>query len=167
MDSPPLVVTLALPDDVEARFDAERRQLFPPGRTAVGAHVTLFHAIPGELEDDVRVALDTHAESGLVVRISGVISLGRGAAYLVESHELGARHRALQHRWRGSLTRQDQQPLRAHVTVQNKVDPAQARRTVETLRAAFVPFEADALGFRLWRYDGGPWTLLATVAFRR
>ncbi|MBE7190770.1 2'-5' RNA ligase family protein, partial [Jatrophihabitans endophyticus] len=79
--------------------------------------------------------------------------------------ELDRRHGEWQRRWWPHLTRQDQQPLRAHVTVQNKVEPSEARRTVETLRASFVPFATTASGFRLWRYDGGPWTLLAEFAF--
>ncbi len=161
----PLVVTLALPADVQARLDAERMRWFPAGRTAVGAHVTLFHAVPGELEAQVREDLASEAAAPCPVRITGVRSLGRGAAYALESAELGRRHRALQQRWWAHLTRQDQQPLRAHVTVQNKVDPDVARQTVAVLAAAFTPQEIVALGFDLWRYDGGPWTHLSRVPF--
>ena len=46
------------------------------------------------------------------------------------------------------------------MTLQNKVEPAVARSTVESLRAGFVPSDVVALGFDLWRYDGGPWTHL-------
>jgi hypothetical protein len=37
----------------------------------------------------------------------------------------------------GDLTRQDQQPFRAHVTVQNKVDAAKANALFESLRSDF------------------------------
>jgi 2'-5' RNA ligase len=161
----PLVITLALPDDVQARFDEERARWFPAGRTAVGAHVTLFHAVPGELQDEVRAALAEQAGRALDLRVTGVMALGRGAAYRTESAELTRRHRALQQRWWPHLTRQDQQGLRAHVTVQNKVEPAEARRTVAALQASFTPYDVAAVGFDLWRYDGGPWTHLTRVPF--
>ena len=160
----PLVVTLALPPEIESRFEAERSRWFPAGRTVVGAHLTLFHAIPGELEDDVRAALG-EPQPGFAIRVASVMSLGRGAAYRLESDELDRRHRELQGRWWPQLTRQDQQSLRAHVTVQNKVEPAEARRTVETLQASFAGFGTIATGFRLWRYEGGPWTALAEFRF--
>ena len=161
----PLVVTLALPDAVQDELDALRRRWFPPGRTAVGAHLTLFHAVPGELKGRVRADLAEVAGRGpIAVRLSGVISLGRGAAYAAESPDLARRHDELQRAWWPHLTRQDQQRLRAHITLQNKVDPAVARRTVEELRAGFDPSEIEAPGFDLWRYDGGPWTHLARLA---
>lgn len=161
----PLVVTLALPEDVQERLDGLRREWFPSGRTAVGAHLTLFHAVPGDLEDQVRVDLAEVAAPGPVaLRFTGVTSLGRGAAYAVESPDLARRHAELQRLWWPHLTRQDQQRLRAHVTLQNKVEPAVARTTVETLRASFHPSDVDAPGFDLWRYDGGPWTHLARFA---
>lgn len=163
--SRPLVVTLALPDVVQAELDALRERWFPSGRTAVGAHLTLFHAVPGELEDQVRSDLAEVAGSGpLAVRLSGVMSLGRGAAYAVESPDLARRHDTLQRAWWPHLTRQDQQRLRAHVTLQNKVEPAVARATVESLRAGFSPSDVEAPGFDLWRYDGGPWTHLERFA---
>lgn len=160
----PLVVTLAVDDEAQQRFDRERAALFPPGRTRVGAHVTLFHAVPGELEDDVRADL---ADAGppFPVRVTEVMALGRGAAYRLESVELSNRHRALQQAWWPHLTKQDRQGFRPHVTVQNKVTSEVARRTVADLRAAFVPFEITARGWTLWRYDDGPWTHLADVPF--
>ena len=47
------------------------------------------------------------------------------------------------------------------MTLQNKVEAAVARATVESLRAGFSPRDVEAPGFDLWRYDGGPWTHLA------
>lgn len=37
----PLIVTALLEESVQQRFEAERRRLFPAGRTQVGAHSTL------------------------------------------------------------------------------------------------------------------------------
>lgn len=94
--SEPLVVTLALDDDAQKRFDAERRALFPPGRTQVGAHVTLFHALPGEHRDAVETALRAEEHNAVVdVSVTGVRSLGRGAAYVLESARLDEVHARL------------------------------------------------------------------------
>ena len=157
----PLVVTLALPDEAQAELDALRRRWFPAGRTQVGAHLTLFHAVPGRLETQVRQDLAAAVDDGaLGVRFTRVVSLGRGAAYTVESPDLVRRHAGMQRAWWSALTRQDQQSLRPHVTLQNKVEPAVARETVRSLQSTFRPFEVEAPGFDLWRYDGGPWTRL-------
>jgi 2'-5' RNA ligase len=162
----PLVLTLGIDAAAQARFDAERAALFPAGRTAVGAHVTLFHAIPGELEAEVREELAEQGGPPFDVLVARVQSLGRGAAYALESGELVRRHRDLQRRWAAHLTPQDAQGFRPHITVQNKVTPDEARATVARLQAGFQPFTIRAEGWALWRYDGGPWTHLATVPFR-
>lgn len=99
------------------------------------------------------------------VEVSEVMSLGRGAAYRVTSTELSARHRCLQQQWWDSLTPQDRQGFRGHVTVQNKVTPDLARATVDRLRDGFRPFVARALGIAVWRYVGGPWEPVMTSRF--
>ena len=160
------MVTLQLDATARERFDAERRELFPPGRTAVGAHVTLFHALPGHLRDEVEQQLASSAQTAAFpVRVVEVVSLGRGVAYRLEADEAQRLHRRLQDRWRPHLTRQDAQPFRPHVTVQNKVDPSVARATLVRLRKTFNPEEARATGLELWRYDGGPWTPLRSWPF--
>lgn len=67
--------------------------------------------------------------------------------------------------WRDWLTPQDSAKIAPHVTVQNKVPPDLARRTLEELRASFVPFTGRAEGLLLWRYLGGPWERLRTIRF--
>jgi 2'-5' RNA ligase len=165
-DQRPLVVTLQLDRATQARFDAERRELFPPGRTAVGAHVTLFHALPAHLRPDVEVELDRlAARPPFQVAVTQLVPLGRGVAYRLAAEETLLLHRRTKERWRSHLTRQDAQPFRPHVTVQNKVEPEVARATLDRLRATFRPATAQAVGLELWRYDGGPWTLLRRWPF--
>ena len=165
-DRRPLVVTLQLDAATQERFDAERRELFPPGRTAVGAHVTLFHALPAHLREVAEVELDRLAGTPpFPVQVTDVFPLGRGVAYRLAAEEAHRLHRRLQERWQAHLTRQDAQPFRPHVTVQNKVEPEVARATLERLRASFRPLSASAVGLELWRYDGGPWTLLRRWTF--
>ena len=162
----PLVITLALDPVAQQRFDGERAALFPAGRTAVGAHVTLFHAVPGQLEPTVRADLaEVCARAPFTVAVTEVTALGRGAGYRLRAAGLDDVHAQLRRRWQADLTAQDRQGFRPHVTVQNKADVETARRTVAQLRAAFHPFEVGAIGLDLWRYDGGPWTPLASVPF--
>ncbi|MDT4948192.1 MAG: hypothetical protein QOJ37_787 [Pseudonocardiales bacterium] len=163
--TPPLIVTLAIDDAAQERFDAERERLFPPGRAQVGAHVTLFHALPGALEPQVRADLGEVSGAAFPVRVAGIVALGRGVAYLLASPEVTRRHRVLQRLWWPHLTAQDQHGLRPHVTVQNKVEPAEARATLAVLRRSFRPYDVTAVGFELWRYDDGPWTHLARIPF--
>lgn len=105
------------------------------------------------------------ATSSFPVDVAEVVSLGRGVAYRLASEQAHRLHRRLQDRWRLHLTRQDAQPFRPHVTVQNKVSPEVARSTLEQLRASFRPEVTHAVGLELWRYDGGPWTPLASWGF--
>jgi len=166
MAEPPLVVTLLLDDATQERFDRERAALFPPGRTMVGAHVTLFHALPGHLRDDVvRRVTELVARPPFPVLVDDVMDLGRGVAYRLRSPELDALHRALAEHWNEHLTRQDRQPLRAHVTVQNKASRDVVVATLASARASFVPFAATATGIAVWRYEGGPWSLVRRFEF--
>jgi 2'-5' RNA ligase len=160
-DERPLVVTLRLEDSVQERFDVERARLFPRGRTAVGAHVTMFHALPAYLRQDAEEQLEQVAASPpFPVSVIEPFSLGRGVAYRLGAEEAQRLHRRLQDRWRPHLTRQDAQPFRPHVTVQNKVEPQVAKATLDRLCVSFRPELTEAVGLELWRYDGGPWTLL-------
>jgi 2'-5' RNA ligase len=164
--SAPLVVSLLLDEAAQARFDAERAELFPAGRTAVGAHVTLFHALPGEHVDAVRADLGgAAARSAFPVAVTGLLSLGRGVAYRLRSAELAAVHADLRARWEPWLTRQDAQPFRPHVTVQNKATPERARATLARLEAEFGPRAVTATGLALWAYADGPWKPLDRFPF--
>ena len=163
----PLVVTLVLDRDSQARFDALRAAHFPPERNHLQAHVTLFHALPGDQLGQVQADLaEVAARPAYDVSVTRVRSLGRGVAYDLTADELAADHRELVRRWAPWLTRQDAQPLSAHVTVQNKVSPERARRLLADLAAGFTPYRVTACGFALWRYLGGPWEPLEVSVFR-
>ena len=114
LTGPPLVVTALLDGPLQRRFDAERQRLFPAGRTQVGAHVTLFHAVPGDEIDAVRAALEAEQHAAPPpLRVTGVRSLGKGAAYVIDSPGLAAVHKRLAAAWWPRLTPQDRQPFRS------------------------------------------------------
>ncbi len=163
----PLVVTLLLEAEAQARFDRLRGEHFPAGRNHLAAHVTLFHALPGEQRPAVEAALARAADRPpFDVEVTGLQLLGRGVAYRLRSGELSALHAGLVAEFDPWLTRQDRQRLSAHVTVQNKVEPQVARELRDRLTAGFAPHAVPARGLGLWRYLGGPWEPLAEHPFR-
>ena len=162
----PLVLTLQLDRVSQERFDALRRAHFPPERNHLAAHVTLFHALPGEREDDVRADLEASAQRPAYdVQVARVRSLGKGVAYDLRSADLAAQRTELARRWQPWLTPQDARPHAAHVTVQNKVPPERARALLQELEAGFAPYAVRATGLALWRYLGGPWEPLGVYRF--
>jgi len=164
---PPLIVTAELDPPATERLDALRRAHFPPERLQVGAHLTLFHQLPGEEEEAVRADLAAAAASRPVpaATIAGVRLLGRGVAFDVDAPELVRTRAALAETWAPWLVAQDRGWGRPHVTVQNKVAPEVARALHETLSHGFEPWPARAEALGLWRYLGGPWEAVARVGF--
>jgi 2'-5' RNA ligase len=162
----PLIVTLLLEDDAQQRFDRLRAEHFPADRNHLAAHVTLFHALPGEHGDAVAADLAAAADRpAFDVAVTGVRFLGRGVAYTLASAELAALRAGLADAWAPWLTPQDRQKHAPHVTVQNKVDPAVARDLHGRLSTAFEPGSVGARGLGLWRYLGGPWEPVARYPF--
>jgi 2'-5' RNA ligase len=163
----PLILTLGFDAASFARLDAMRRAHFPPERNLIPAHLTLFHALPGEALEEVtanlRIACAGTAPPPL--RFTGPRSLGRGVALEVAAPELAALRRVLAQHWAAWLTRQDAQGWRPHVTIQNKVDPEAARHLLTSLQADFTPWEARGEALLLWHYRGGPWEPAAHFRF--
>ena len=155
----PLILTLTLDAASQAFFDEQRRRYFPPSRNHLGAHLTLFHALPGAEEAAIGRYLGEVAatQPPLALAVAAVKFMGRGVMYSLDCPPLVALHRRWQQQWQPWLTAQDQQGLHPHITVQNKVDPAEARALHEKLAAGFEPFTATGTGLALWAYRGGPW----------
>jgi len=167
MTAAALILTLRFDDASFGRLDALRRAHFPPERNQIPAHLTLFHALPGEALEEVidglRTACAATAPFGL--RFTGLRSLGRGVALEAASPPLVALRKALAYCWSGWLTRQDAQGFRPHVTVQNKVTAEAAAALLAEMTAGFEPWEARGEGLLLWHYRGGPWELAASLSF--
>ena len=158
MTDAPLILTLALHADDQARFERLRTLHFPAGRNLIPAHVTLFHHLPGQEIDAIRDAIEARCMiPPFPVAVSGLRFLGRGVAFALASAELTALRAGLAREWDGWLTPQDRQGYRPHVTIQNKASPETARALHANLQAAFTPFAVRAEGLDLWRYLGGPW----------
>lgn len=167
MAGTPLILTIELDSASAQRFESLRRAHFPPERNVLPAHVTLFHALPGEHEEAVR-----HELGGLCARIAPFAVrfprlrlLGRGVAAELAAPELLALHQRLAARWRSWLTRQDAQPFQPHLTIQNKVTPGEARALFADLSCTWMVPDGQASGLQLWHYLGGPWALVQALSF--
>jgi 2'-5' RNA ligase len=162
----PLIVTAALDPAAQAYFDRLRTEHFPPDRNFLAAHVTLFHALPGEYVVRIRARLERAvSRPGPDVEVCEVCFLGRGVAYGLRSADLEAVRAELAADWRSWLSPQDAQRWRPHITVQNKVAPAQARALQAELAEGFQPLSVKAAGLLLWRYEGGPWSPVSSHPF--
>ena len=94
------------------------------------------------------------------------MNLGRGTALrLVSPAMLDLRER-LAGRFHGLLTPQDEHTPRLHVTIQNKVSPAEARALQHALAPSIVPRDFAFAGLALHRYRGGPWEFVKRWPFR-
>ncbi len=72
---------------------------------------------------------------------------------------------AIADEFRAVLTAQDARPWRPHVTIQNKVEPDEARRTLASVRAGHVPYDTLVEALALWHYRGGPWEAAGEFRF--
>ena len=154
-------------DESQERFDRLREAHFPPERNYLSAHLTLFHHLPGDREGEIvgEIQEACRGQATIALRASGLLFMGRGVAYKLEAPQLVALRKRLARTWEPFLTRQDQQGLRPHVTVQNKVPPEKARALHAQLEASFSPFEVRGEGLLLWRYLGGPWERVGEYPF--
>ena len=167
MNSAPLILTVQM-DAQNAQFFNDLRQThFPPARNFLAAHVTLFHALPGENLDEICTILSEICAQTSVfeLKFPELMFLGRGVAAKIESAELLALHRKLQTSWKFDLSPQDSQKLRPHVTIQNKVAPEIARKLFDQLSQKWSARDGQGIGLALWHYRGGPWELARKFDF--
>ena len=164
----PLIVTAELGASDQAWLDGLRRRHFPPERNQLAAHLTMFHALPAMLEDELRQRLAMLAAKSPPLRatVMGLMDLGGGVAFRIASDELDMIRADLADALRGSLTQQDCHGWRPHVTVQNKVAPKVARATLAELDRDFVLRPIGIAGLAYHHYEGGPWRLGRRYPFR-
>ena len=164
----PLILTAELPPDMHRRYTDLRTQFFPPERNYLEAHVTLFHAIPAQCEEELRRYLARLAGEVLPIRgqVEGLMSLGGGTAIKLSSPDLLALRDEIAEHLRGMLTQQDQHRPRLHVTIQNKVTSKDAKALQAQLAGTIEPREFAFPGLALYIYRGGPWEFVRRFAFR-
>ncbi len=163
----PIILTALLGHEDQAWFDALRRAHFPPERNQLAAHLTMFHHLPPGLAPELkrRLVEATRGVPAPAARVAGLVSLGRGVAYRIDCAGLAAIRADLADAFAPLLMPQDKQGWRAHVTVQNKVEPAAAKALLAELQAGFVARPIRVAGLASWWYRGGPWEALSRHMF--
>ncbi|CAN5190935.1 2'-5' RNA ligase family protein [soil metagenome] len=150
-----------------AWLDTLRRLHYPPERNRVPAHLTLFRSLPPSAEPEVRRSLSRAAcAPAPEAFVSGVMDLDGGVALKVASLGLQDIHDDLASQFHGLLSAQDRGRWTAHVTIQNKVEPGEARKLLKQLQSNFEPQTIRIAGLQLVRYLDGQWKPLASYAFR-
>lgn len=164
----PFIVTAELPADVFAWADGLRRAHFPPERNHLKAHVTLFHAFAPSLREELRSVLARLSGefSAPPARIDGLMNLGKGTALAITSPGMLAVRRVIADHFHGALTAQDQHTPRLHITVQNKVAPAQARALQAELGPVLKSRHFAFTGLGLHLYCNPHWEELGIWKFR-
>jgi len=94
------------------------------------------------------------------------MDLGRGTALRIDSPGLEDIRERLADAFRGLLVPQDRAGWRPHVTIQNKVEPVEAKALQRSLSRDFRPSPLAISGLAAWRYRGGFWEALSRHPFR-
>ncbi len=163
----PIILTATMGAADFARMDGLRRAHFPPERNVVPAHITLFHHLPPSVEPELldRMKALCAAPAPCAI-VGGVLHLGGGVAFRIDSPELLAIRQTLASAFHGLLTPQDSATPRLHLTVQNKVRAEVAKALFDAMRADFVPRPLVITGLAAWYYKGGPWEPIRAMRFR-
>jgi hypothetical protein len=162
-----LIVTALFGAGDDGWLQQLRRAHYPRELNRVPAHLTLFRHLPPSLAPELSRRLATAtALSPPRASIAGVMDLGEGTALRVDSTDLEAIREALADAFHGLMMPQDQAPWRPHITIQNKVEPREARRLQQQLSAAFEPRPLAIRALATWHYRDGPWEKVREHPFR-
>jgi 2'-5' RNA ligase len=148
-------------------FNDLRQAHYPAERNQIDAHLTLFHHLPPSIAPELKRRLgDLTRGSPPPAVADGLLNLGRGVAMRIRSPALEDIREELADALADLLTPQDAAGWRPHVTIQNKVAPAEARALLAALSSDFKPRPVRIVGLAAWWYRGGPWELLSRHSFR-
>ena len=159
------ILTAEMDADSFIWLNALRQNHFPPERNLLPAHLTLFHRLSAD-----QIALLGHLDAPggpLPIMFDAPLLLGFGLAIRVQSAELARMRSEARRIMGGNLSRQDSQPWRPHVTIQNKAPAETARQLQRTLQLDFKPRLGAITGLLVWEYLGGPWNLVRRMPFAR
>ena len=166
-ETSPLIVSALLAPEDFAWLDGLRRAHYPAERNRQRAHLTIFRHLPPSLAPELKARLAEAARAPRPRAIAtGLIDLDGGVAVRIASPELEAARAEVADAFAGLLTPQDEAGWLPHVTIQNKVPPAQARSLRTELAATFVQRPIGIEGLALWAYRDGVWEPRSRHIFR-
>ena len=166
MKPDPLIVSAVLTPTPRPTSTRSVAAWYPSDRLQVGAHITLFHALPGARLEEFRAALAKLVERPRPqLHVGEPFKMGRGVGLRLQSSALEGLRAAIARRVADDLTKQDARRWHPHVTIQNKVTPEEARRTLETVRESHTEYDTHVDALALWHYRGGPWEAAGEFRF--
>lgn len=169
------ILTIATTRDHHQRMTELRKKYFPRKIYKVGAHLTLFHALP-----------ESRLESSIIPVIQDICSRTSQFHIIADGPQKLGKHgigvflnisssREIQHvrsqllqsfREGGWLSQQDSGNIKPHYTIMNKVqDDSEVNAAFHELRETFEPDHGTAEGLGLWRYDRGWWRWVRNYPF--
>jgi 2'-5' RNA ligase superfamily len=157
------ILTAEMDEESFVWLDGLRREHFPSERNLLQAHLTLFHRLSVAQVDGS--SLPKMPSAPLALRFDRLAFLGFGVALHVQSGELERLRNEIRNAAGGEFSRQDSQPWKPHVTIQNKVSAESARKLHRLLQEQFSERVGAATGLLVWEYLGGPWKLQKRIAF--
>src|SRR5690349_8276110 len=93
MQKQPLILTLGIDADSQAFFNAQRKRYFPPERNYLDAHLSLFHQLP-DVPETLKY-FDVLQQSAFNMDVIGLMNLGAGVAYKIDSPKLLSLHKEI------------------------------------------------------------------------
>lgn len=174
---PVYVLTLLTDPGHQNRMTALRKKYFPPKLNKLGAHLTLFHALPESKLESTIIPTIQHVVSSrqpFPINATKPFRMKHGIAISVPAHQGGAQaqevHRALLQSWEGEgwLSEQDSGGMRAHYTIMNKVDDEdEVGRAMEEMAGSWKGDRGTVKGVGLWRYEKGYWKWVEGFEFAK
>ncbi|KAL1297314.1 hypothetical protein AAFC00_004865 [Neodothiora populina] len=175
-DSTVYVLTFLTSKSHHDTMTSLRKKYFPPHLNKLDAHLTLFHALPGDaLSSDIIPTLQSVARSTspFPLNASRPFMLGKhGIAIAVPKTKGGEPaaqiHETLQAEWMEMLSPQDAAKggFRAHYTVMNKVDDESVvQKGFEEIKGGWEGCEGVVEGLSLFRYERGRWVRFEDYKF--
>jgi 2'-5' RNA ligase len=129
------ILTAEMDDDSFAWLDGLRRRHFPPERNFLPAHLTLFRLSSAQV---ARLRSIDLPSAPVELRFDHVVFLGSSVALRVRSTELEGLRSEARTAVGDELSRQDSQPWKPHVTIQNKTSGDVARQLYRALDSSFA-----------------------------
>lgn len=171
------VLTLLTDPSHQKRMTSLRAKYFPPKLNKLGAHLTLFHALPeSKLESTIIPTIKRVVSSRQPFGVNAAkpFRMKKGIAISVPAHQGGAQaqevHQALLSAWEGEgwLSEQDSGGMRAHYTIMNKVDDEEeVARAMEEVAGNWKGDRGTVEGLGLWRYEKGYWKWVEGFEFAK
>ena len=157
------VLTLRTDPDFHKRINNLRKLYFPAHLNKIGAHITLFHALPGSQLDTITSDLlaFTPLRTPFPIRTLEPMKMAYGVALNAKNRDADGIFSALKETWGpmgGDFLSKQDQHFKAHYTIQNKATKEVALATWEEVKDGFRGDEGTAIGLTLYQYlKGGHW----------